>query len=239
MRTIARIDIKNNNVIKGINLEGLRKIGDPINIAKEYYTNGIDELLIIDSVASLYGRNNLFDLIKNITNDIFVPITIGGGIRSLRDIENALNSGADKVAINSKVLENPHFLSEATLNFGESTIIVNIEAKKITNNYWEPYKFYGRERTGLNVKDWIDTIQNKGCGEILLTSIDKEGTETGFDIDLIKNVYQDIKKPLIISGGCGGLEDIKKVKKIFKNVSIAIASVLHYKTLKISEINQI
>jgi len=237
MRTIARIDIKNDSVIKGINLEGLRKIGDPVKIAKEYYTSGIDELLIIDSVASLYGRNNLFDLIKNIANEIFVPITLGGGIRSLKDIENALNSGADKVAINSKALENPNFLNEATSNFGESTIIVNIEAKKIDVSSWEAYKFCGRERTNLNVNDWINTIQDKGCGEILLTSIDKEGTETGFDIDLIKNVYEIIKKPLIVSGGCGGLDDIKEVRKKFKNVSVALASVLHYKTLKISEIN--
>ena len=237
MRTIARIDIKNNSVIKGINLEGLRKIGDPVSIAKNYYENGIDELLIIDSVASLYGRNNLFDLIKNITNEIFAPITLGGGIRSLKDIENALNSGADKVAINSKALENPNFLNEATSNFGESTIIVNIEAKKIDVSSWEAYKFCGRERTNLNVNDWINTIQDKGCGEILLTSIDKEGTETGFDIDLIKNVYEIIKKPLIVSGGCGSLDDIKEVRKKFKNVSVALASVLHYKTLKISEIN--
>ena len=237
MRTIARIDIKNDSVIKGINLEGLRKIGDPVKIAKEYYTSGIDELLIIDSVASLYGRNNLFDLIKKIANEIFVPITLGGGIRSLKDIENALNSGADKVAINSKALENPNFLNEATSNFGESTIIVNIEAKKINVSSWEAYKFCGRERTNLNVNDWINTIQDKGCGEILLTSIDKEGTETGFDIDLIKNVYEIIKKPLIVSGGCGGLDDIKEVRKKFKNVSVALASVLHYKTLKISEIN--
>ena len=237
MRTIARIDIKNDSVIKGINLEGLRKIGDPVKIAKEYYTGGIDELLIIDSVASLYGRNNLFDLIKNIANEIFVPITLGGGIRSLKDIENALNSGADKVAINSKALENPNFLNEATSNFGESTIIVNIEAKKIDVSSWEAYKFCGRERTNLNVNDWINTIQDKGCGEILLTSIDKEGTETGFDIDLIKNVYEIIKKPLIVSGGCGSLDDIKELKKKFKNASVALASVLHYKTLKISEIN--
>ena len=237
MRTIARIDIKNDSVIKGINLEGLRKIGDPVKIAKEYYTSGIDELLIIDSVASLYGRNNLFDLIKNIANEIFVPITLGGGIRSLKDIENALNSGADKVAINSKALENPNFLNEATSNFGESTIIVNIEAKKIDVSSWEAYKFCGRERTNLNVNDWINTIQDKGCGEILLTSIDREGTETGFDIDLIKNVYEIIKKPLIVSGGCGSLDDIKEVRKKFKNVSVALASVLHYKTLKISEIN--
>lgn len=238
MRTIARIDIKNQSVIKGVNLEGLRKIGDPVKIVKEYYLNGIDEILIIDSVASLYGRNNLFDLIKNITKDIFIPITLGGGIRSLKDIENALNSGSDKVAINSKALENPSFLSEAVANFGESTILVNIEAKRIKEGKWEPYKFYGREKTDLNLIDWINTIQDKGCGEILLTSIDKEGTETGFDIELISNVYKILKKPLIISGGCGNLSHVQDVKNTFKDVSIAVASVLHYKKLKISEIKK-
>ena len=239
MRTIARIDIKNQSVIKGINLEGLRKIGNPEIIAKEYYLNGIDEILIIDSVASLYGRNNLFDLIKNITKEIFIPITLGGGIRSLKDIENALNSGSDKVAINSKALEDPDFLSRAVSSFGESTILVNIEAKKIAESRWEPYKFCGREKTNLNLIDWINTIQDKGCGEILLTSIDKEGTETGFDIDLINNVHEIIKKPLIISGGCGNLNHIQQVKKKFKDVSVAVASVLHYKTLKISEIKKL
>ena len=239
MRTIARVDIKNHSVIKGINLEGLRKVGNPENIIRDYYINGIDEIIIIDSVASLYGRNNLFDLIKNITKDIFVPIVLGGGIRSLNDIENALNSGADKVAINSKALENPIFLSEAVSNFGESTIIVNIEAKKIAENRWEPYKFCGREKTNLNLINWINIIQDNGCGEILLTSIDKEGTETGFDIDLISNVYEIIKKPLIISGGCGNLNHIIEVKKKFKNVSVAVASVLHYKTLEISEIKKL
>jgi len=133
MRTIARIDIKNNYVIKCIDLEGLRKIGNPTNIVKEYYEDGIDKFLIIDSAASLYGRNNLFDLIKNIAKNIFVPITLGG-IRSLKDIENAINSGADKVAINSKALEDPDFPSEAVSNFGESTIMLNIEAKKISDN---------------------------------------------------------------------------------------------------------
>ncbi len=239
MRTIARIDIKNESVIKGINLEGLRKVGNPIDIAKKYYSEGIDELLIIDSVASLYGRNNLFNLIKNITNEIFVPITLGGGIRSLKDIENSLNSGVDKVAINSKALEQPNFLKEAVSNFGESTITVNIEAKKIDDKKWEPYKFCGRERTNLDIVNWIKTIQNKGCGEILLTSIDKEGTETGFDIDLVNEVYELTDKPLIISGGCGKINDLQTIKQKFPNVSVALASVLHYKTLKISEIKKV
>ena len=193
MRTISRIDIKNESVIKGINLEGLRKIGDPEKIAKEYYHDGIDEIILIDSVASLYGRNNLFDLIKKITKEIFVPITLGGGIRSLKDIENSLNSGADKVAINSKALEDPNFLSKAISNFGESTILVSIEAKKIGDEKWEAYKFCGREKTNLNIIDWIKKIQDKGCGEILLTSIDKEGTETGFDIELLENVEGKLK----------------------------------------------
>ena len=239
MRIIARVDIKNNFVIKGINLEGLRKIGDPNTIVKEYYKNKIDELLIIDSVASLYGRNNLFSLINNITKDIFIPITVGGGIRSLKDIENALNSGADKVAINSKALEDANFLTEAVSNFGESTIVLNVEAKKIMNEKWEPYKFCGREKTNIDIKDWIETAQNKGCGEILLTSIDKEGTETGFDIELLNYLENKISKPLIVSGGCGCLNDIIELKKKFKHVSVALASVLHYNILKISDIKNL
>ena len=137
MRVIARVDIKNQYVIKGINLEGLRKIGDPKEIIRNYYKDKVDELLVIDCVASLYGRNNLFSFIKEITKDMFVPITLGGGIRSLKDIENALKSGVDKVAINSKALEDPNFLSEAVRQFGESTIVVNVEAKKISDNNWE------------------------------------------------------------------------------------------------------
>lgn len=239
MRIIARIDIKNDNVIKGINLEGLRKVGEPSKIVKKYYLDGIDEILLIDSVASLYGRNNLFDFVKKITENIFIPITLGGGIRSLKDIEKSLNSGADKVAINSMALENPNFLSEAVSNFGNSTIVANIEAKKVGDNRWEPYKFYGREKTNLNLIDWIETIQDKGCGEILITSIDNEGMENGFDIDLINHIYNLIKKPLIISGGCGELNHIKTIKEKFKNSSVALASVLHYKKLKISKIKEI
>ena len=239
MRTIARIDVKNEFVIKGINLEGLRKIDRPDRIINKYYNDGIDELLIIDSVASLYGRNNLFKLIKEVTSEIFVPITLGGGIRSLKDIEDSLKSGADKVAINSKALEDPDFLKSATRNFGESTIIVNIEAKKLNYEKWEPYKFCGRENTNIDLENWIKIIHDRGCGEILLTSIDHEGTEMGFDIKLIKKVYPLIKKPLIISGGCGNLNHILDLKKKFQNVSIALASVLHYNILKIPEIKKI
>ena len=236
MRIIARLDIKNNHVIKGINLEGLRKIGDPKKIIEEYYHSGIDEIIIIDSVASLYGRNNLFELIKDITKEIFVPITLGGGIRSIEDIDKALNSGADKVAINSGAIEDPLLIKNASAKFGSSTIVSYIEAKKVGKNTWEPYKNCGREKSDLNLIYWIKTVQGNGCGEILLTSIDQEGTELGFDIDLINNIKDYIKKPLIISGGCGSIQDILQIKENYVDDSVALASVLHYKKFSISNI---
>ena len=238
MRIIGRIDIKNNFVLKGINLEGLRKIGNPEEIILKYYKENIDELFIIDAVASLYGRNNLFELIKNITKDIFIPITLGGGIRSLGDIEESLKSGADKVAINSKIFENPGFLKSAVKNFGESTIVVNIEAKKMDENHWEPYKYYGRERTKINLIDWLNIVQDNGCGEILITSIDQEGTESGLDFNLIKKIYDKISKPLIISGGCSGENDIIKINKMYKDTSVAVASILHYNKVSIMDLKK-
>ena len=238
MRIIPRIDIKNNYVIKGINLEGLRKIGDPKEIIENYSNDEADEILIMDSVASLYGRNNLFSFIKEITNEVFIPITLGGGIKSLKDIESALNSGADKVAINSGAIEDKNFISKASKTFGSSTIISSIEAKKISQGKWEPYINCGREKTGLNLIDWIKKVQDDGCGEILLTSIDREGTEEGFDIDLIKSIYDIIYKPLIVSGGCGSIEDINYIKKNFKDCSVSIASIIHYKKYKIQNIKK-
>ncbi len=239
MRVIARLDIKNNFVIKGINLEGLRKVGSPLEMIKNYYNDGIDEIIISDSVASLYGRNNLFSLIKEITKDTFIPITLGGGIRSLEDIERALNSGADKVSINSKALEDPDFIKLASNNFGASTIVASIEAKKIGDLKWEPYKFCGRERTNRDLKDWIRLIQDKGCGEILLTSIDHEGTKKGFDLEMMDSLYSEIEKPIILSGGCGKLEDIQEFNKKYSKEAFAIASVIHYKILEISKIKKI
>lgn len=238
MRIIARVDIKNNHVIKGINLEGLRKIGNPKNIIEKYYKEGIDEILIIDLVASLYGRNNLFDLIEDITKEVFVPITLGGGIKNLKDINRALNAGADKVAINSGAFENSNFLQKASKEFGSSTIVSYIEAKKISDKKWEPYKNCGREKTGFDLINWIEKVQNDGCGEILLTSIDCEGTENGFDLEMLINLKKFIIKPLIISGGCGSIEDIIQIKNNFNHISVAIASLLHYDKIKILEIKK-
>ena len=234
MRIIARLDVKNNFVIKGINFEGLRKIGDPLKLAKKYYEEKIDEIMFIDAVASLYDRNNLFNIIDQSTKEIFCPITLGGGIRSLEDIDKALKSGADKVAINSHAIENPQFIKQAVENFGSSTILVNIEAKKI-NNDWEIYKFYGREKTGIKLLEWLHTVQEMDCGEIILTSIDKEGLQTGMDFELLDYINDKINRPLIFSGGFNNLDELKKIKK-HPFISISIASVLHYQTLKIQDI---
>ena len=234
MRIIARLDVKNNFVIKGINFEGLRKIGDPLKLAKKYYKEKIDEIMFIDAVASLYDRNNLFNIIDQSTKEIFCPITLGGGIRSLEDIGKALKSGADKVAINSHAIENPKFIKQAVENFGSSTILVNIEAKKI-NNDWEIYKFYGREKTGIKLLEWLHTVQEMDCGEIILTSIDKEGLQKGMDFELLDYINDKINRPLIFSGGFNNLDELKKIKK-HPFISISIASVLHYQTLKVQDI---
>ena len=239
MRIIARLDIKNNFVIKGINLEGLRKVGDPIETALNYYKNGIDEIIFIDSVASLYQRNNLYHIIEDAVKDIFVPLTIGGGIRSLKDIEMALKSGADKVAINSYATENPNFIKEAVNNFGSSCIISYIEAKEVQNNKWEVYKYCGREKTNLDLINWINKVQDLGCGEILITSIDYEGMQNGFDLKLIEHIHKKTNVPLITSGGCGNIKHIEEIKNNFSDTSVALASVLHYKKMEIPNIKKI
>jgi cyclase len=236
MRLIPRLDIKNDYVIKGINLEGLRKVGKPLDLLEKYYKEGADEICLIDSVASLYGRNNLFSIIENATKNIFIPLTVGGGIRSLKDIELALNSGADKVAINSYATENPNFIFEASKNFGSSTIISYIEAKKKNYSKWEAYKYFGREKTGLDIIDWIKKVQDLGCGEILLTSIDHEGLEKGLDYNLLDNIVKILNVPLIFSGGFSGINDIKKIEKNYKNVSLSISSVLHYDKIKLKDL---
>lgn len=237
MRIIPRIDIKNNFVIKGINLEGVRKIGNPNEIGVKYYNEKADELIFMDAVASLYGRNNLFDVIKKCTKKIFIPITVGGGLRSIEDISKALSSGADKVALNSAVVKNPELIKTASQTFGSSTIVISIETKKNQNNQWEIFTSTGRDPTGIILDDWIETIQKFGCGEILITSIDCEGTKKGFDIDLINLLKKiEIKVPIIISGGCGNLKHIKEVKDELCNDAIALGSVLHYNLLNLKQI---
>jgi cyclase len=237
-RIIARIDVKNEFAIKGIHLEGLRKVGDPNKMAIKYYEQGIDEIIFMDAVAAYYDRNSLSDLILKATENVFVPITVGGGIRTIDDIKTALKSGADKVAINTQAIRKPEFITEAVSIFGSQCIVASIEAKKISHGKWEAYTDNGREPTGLDVIEWVERLSELGVGEIMLTSIDKEGTKKGFDEDLISSMSSKIKVPLIICGGAGNYLHIEKVLSN-KNVdAVALASVLHYDLIEINTLKE-
>ena len=236
MRIIPRLDVKNDNLIKTICLEGLRKIGNPNEFARKYADQGADELLFMDLVASLYGRNNLFDIINNISKDIFIPITVGGGVRCVSDATKLLENGADKVLLNSATFSNRELISNLANQIGSSSVVLSIEAKKI-NEDW--YAFYnsGRENSKVTVKEWIKEGIAKGAGEICITSVDREGTEEGFDLELLKKIkLLNIKKPLIISGGISSKEDIQEIKKIIDCSAVSVASVLHYNKKKVNDL---
>jgi len=237
-RLISRIDIKNENVSKGIQFDGLRKLGNPNEFAKRYYEEGIDELMFMDAVASLYDRNNLYDIIYQACKEVFVPITVGGGLRKIQDIQLALDAGADKVAINTQAIKNPDFIRQSARIFGTQCIVGSIESKKV-DRMWEAYVDNGREKTGKNVTDWALTLQDLGAGEILLTSVDKDGTQQGFDIDLINIISDKLSIPLIISGGAGNLSHISNLCKKTKFEGIAIGSMLHYGKSTIKAIKDI
>tara|TARA_B110000211_G_scaffold21765_1_gene22539 strand:- start:1852 stop:2613 length:762 start_codon:yes stop_codon:yes gene_type:complete len=227
-RIIARIDVKNDYVIKGIHLEGLRKVGNPNEMAIKYYNQGVDEIIFMDAVAAYYDRNSLTNIIAKACENVFIPITVGGGIRKIEDIQTALNAGADKIAINTKAVQNPNFITKASEIFGSQCIVSSIDAKKIAENKWEVYTDNGREPTGLDVVEWAQKVEELGAGEIMITSIDKEGTKKGFDQDLYKMVSEVVTIPIICCGGAGNKKD---VADLFLNKSIdavAIASLFHY-----------
>ena len=206
LRIIPRLDIKGSNLIKGIQLEGLRVLGDPQEFAIRYYQAGADELVYMDIVASLYGRNNLSDIIRRAAERVFIPITVGGGIRSVDDARHILRSGADKVAINTAAVARPELIGEVAQRFGSQAMVLSIEAKQVAPGKWEVYTDNGRERTGLDVIEWTQRGVELGAGEILLTSVDREGTRKGFDIELTRQVSAAVPVPVIASGGMGSIE---------------------------------
>ena len=236
MRIIARLDIKNQNLIKGINLEGLRVIGPPNKFAIKYFENGADELIFMDCVASLYNRNNLVEIIKEATKNIFIPITVGGGIRSIRDAEKLFASGADKIAINTRAINEPNLIKNLSRKFGSQAIVLSIEAKKVSESKWEAYTDNGRQQTGLDVIEWAKIGVDKGAGEILLTSIDMEGTGKGFDYELIKKVSETVNVPVIASGGFGKPADMVQAIKYGGADAAAIADSIHYNKFDLKKI---
>jgi cyclase len=236
IRLIARLDIKGPNLIKGIHLEGLRVIGSPNEHALCYYRQGADELIYMDIVASLYGRNSLGDIVQQAAQDVFVPITVGGGIRSVDDATRLLRCGADKVAVNTAAVANPGLISDIARRFGSQCMVLSIEAKQIGPDRWEAYTDNGRERTGLDVIEWVKRGVALGAGEILLTSVDKEGTRKGFDLPLLHAVTGEIGVPVIASGGMGRPEHLVEAVQQGQADAVAMADILHYGRATIGEI---
>lgn len=226
-RVIARLDIKGPNLIKGVQMEGLRVLGNPAEFARRYADEGADELLYLDTVASLYGRGHILEIVERTSDDVFVPITVGGGVRSVGDIRRLLAAGADKVAINTAALANPELLREAADTVGCQAIVVSIEAKRSGVNgslWWECYTDQGRNRTGRDAVRWAELAAELGAGEILLTSIDRDGTRRGADLELARQIVVDV--PVILAGGIGTPEHATLAAGTAD--AIALGSALHY-----------
>ena len=237
VRVIPRLDIKGPNLIKGIQLEGLRVVGEPHRFALDYYSQGADELLFMDIVASLYQRNNLTDIIRSAADQIYIPITVGGGIRSLDDVSKIMCSGADKVAINTAAIARPALISEVSRRYGAQCMVLGVEAKQIGVGRWEAFTENGRERSGLDVIEWVRQATDLGVGEILLTSVDQEGMRKGFDVDLLQQVCDAVRVPVIASGGFGQASDLLSAAQCGVS-GIAIADALHWKRMTVPQIKQ-
>ncbi len=227
-RVIARLDVKGPNLVKGIHLEGLRVIGDPQEYARRYYADGADEILYVDIVASLYGRNNILEVVRRTAQAVFVPMTVAGGLRSLADVRDALRSGADKVAINTAAVARPELIREVSGAFGSQCMVLSIQAKQIGPDRWEAYTDNGRERTGQDAIEWAQRGVQLGAGELLVTSVDREGTQKGMDLELLRRVTSSVDVPVIACGGVGTPEHAAQALTEAGADAVAVASVLHY-----------
>jgi cyclase len=237
LRIIPRLDIKGPNLIKGIRLEGLRVVGDPHEFALRYYEQGADELVFMDIVASLYQRNNLTDIIRRAADRVYIPITVGGGIRSIDDVNTMLRSGADKVAINTAAIARPALITEVSKRYGAQCMVLSVEAKKNGVGRWEAYTDNGREHTGLDVVDWIEKAVGLGAGEVLLTAVDQEGTRKGLDLELLRAVTSRVDVPVITSGGYAAPGELAGAAQAGAS-GVAIADALHWQRTNVPELKQ-
>ena len=236
-RFIAKLDIKSDYLVKGIRFEGVKKIGDPNYYSIKYYKDGVDELLYLDTVASLYNRNNLFNILKKATQNIFIPITVGGGIKSLGDVYKILNAGADRVAINSAAVRNPKLLKHISEHVGSSCLVLSVQLL-FEKNEWKVFLDYGRERCKINAIEWIEQAKYNGAGEVLLTSIAYDGTLNGFDKKLLAELPNKTDLPIIYCGGISNEQNIQDIINLNNCNAVAIASALHYEKIKISNIKK-
>lgn len=232
VRIVPRLDIKGPNLVKGIHFEGLRVLGTPEEFARDYYEQGADELIYMDAVASLYGRNSLLDIVERTSKEIFIPLTVGGGIRTIDDIRAALRAGADKVSINTAAIARPELIREASRAFGASTVVVSIEAiergRVDGEMQYEACVNYGRDRTGVDAVTWARRAAELGAGELMVTSVNREGTAKGFDVTLTRRIAQSVGIPVIAGGGAGTEEHVRAIVTEGDVNAVALASLLHY-----------
>lgn len=238
VRIIPRLDIKGANVIKGVQLEALRVVGDPHHLAAKYYQEGADELIYMDIVASLYERGNILDVVSKAAQKIFIPLTVGGGIRSIDDIKRALRAGADKVAINTYATKHPKFITEAAQTFGSQCIVGSIEAKRKPEGGWEAFVDNGRVVTGLDAVEWAKRLVTLGAGELLITSVDQEGTAKGYDIELVRTIAPQVTVPVIACGGAGNPKDALSVIQEGHADAVSAANIFHYNKCSIQEVKE-
>ena len=236
-RIIPCLDVKDGRVVKGVNFVGLRDAGDPVEVAKRYNNEGADEITFLDITASHENRDTIVDIVKDVAKEVFIPLTVGGGIRKLEDIYKLLNVGCDKVSINSSAVVNPDFIDQGAKRFGSQCIVVAIDVKKVADGSYHVFVKGGREDTGLDALIWAKEVYNRGAGEILLTSMDTDGAKTGFELNITEKISSLVDIPVIASGGAGTMAHMKEAFEHGASAALA-ASIFHFKEIDIIELKK-
>ncbi|MBH32539.1 MAG: imidazole glycerol phosphate synthase subunit HisF [Gammaproteobacteria bacterium] len=234
-RIIPCLDVDNGRVVKGIKFKSIKDAGDPVEIAKRYNDEGADEITFLDITASSDNRDTIYSVVEKVANEVFIPLTVGGGVRTVDDIRALLNCGADKITINTSAIKNPNLIKEASSAVGSQCIVIAIDAKK-SSDTWEIYTHGGRNPTGINAIDWAKKSEELGAGELLVTSMDKDGTKEGFDLELMNNINNEVNIPIIASGGVGTLEHLYEGVSIGKADAVLAASIFHFGMFSIKEV---
>jgi cyclase len=235
-RIIPCLDVKNGRVVKGVNFFDLKDAGDPVEIAKRYNSEGADEITFLDITASNENRGTIIDVVRDVAKEVFIPLTVGGGIRGTDDVSRLLDVGCDKVSVNSKAVNSPEIIDEIAKKFGSSTLVVAVDVKFVNGEY-HVFINGGTKDTGIIARDWVTEIQNRGAGEILLTSMNADGTKSGFDLKITEEISKIVKIPLIASGGAGKMEHFDEVFKVGADAGLA-ASIFHFKEIEISDLKK-
>lgn len=238
-RIIPCLDVRDGKVVKGVNFIGIREVGDPVECAIEYDRQGADEIVFLDITASHEGRGTMLDVVRRTAKNVFVPLTVGGGIRTVDDFRELLLAGADKVSVNSSAVKRPEILSEAASKFGNQCVVIAIDAKKVSEGKYSVYVHGGRIDTGLDVVEWAKTAERLGAGEILLTSMDADGTKNGFDLPMLQSVCQAVNIPVIASGGCGTVGHFARVFEETEADAALAASIFHYGDLTVNQVKEV